>query len=156
MKESIETIKSNLNTKTFMTKEEILDCFKGIGQTELPTRGEIKETVHKKRKLTITNEEGQKVAIQTTKGIVKPINLKPSRSYLSNLNPRITKADRIWKSIWGHEKGDLLRAIGVSKEEIVELAQSSKCPDKVIDYFIMNKNQPEEFHHNLIEDLHGK
>lgn len=125
----------------------IIDLFKGRGQTEIPLRSEVVE--HKQNIIKEKKNKGKTSNISSTrKGILVANRKSPSRTYLSNLNPRITKADRLWKKIWMHEKGNLLRTIGITDNELIsQLAEQSRCPDEVIDYFIMNKNQPKEFHH---------
>ena len=120
------------------TKEELISLFAAMGQDNIPTREELKKRLKEKKEPKIPR-------------VITPKQpKKPSRSYLVNLNPRIAKADRLWRSLPMHERGDLLRAIGLSEsEEITELANCSKTPDKVIDWFIMNKNQPKEFHRTI-------
>ena len=117
-------------SRTFPTKQEIIECFKGVGQTELPTRDMIvrpKSTTQRKRK----NPNRPRYIFANTKK-------KPSQSYLSNLNPRMERANKLWHSLWAHEKGELLKAVGVSNpENIIELVESVEVPDCVSNHFML-------------------
>lgn len=142
MKNILEDIGTGKVPVTFMSKEEILKCFAGIGQTEIPTKAELKE-----------GKQPPHGISGTRKGILVANRKTPSRTYLPNINHRILKADKLWKKLWMHERGELLKAMGITnEEEITELANSTQTPDKVIDYFIMNKNQPKEFHRTQHEE----
>jgi len=121
---------------TYYSKAEIIKMFEGKGQIDIPTREELKKPKREKKVPRLILP--MKVAI------------KPSRTYLTNLNPRIAKADKLWKNLYGNERGDLLKAMGIKDhDEITKLVQSRKTPDVVIDYFIINKNQPKDFHREI-------
>ena len=115
-------------TKKGLNKQEILDCFKGIGQTEIPLR----EQVLRSKK---AQKESKPKHIKRL--IVPYTRKKPSQSYLCNLNPRITKAQQLWSNTWAHERGDLLRSVGVEDQQtIIELAQQQQVPDAIVNHYI--------------------
>ena len=120
----IQETKSNKG----MSSQEILDCFKGIGQTEIPTR----DMVVKSKK---AQKEPKKRHIKRM--IVPYQRKKPSQSYLCNLNPRIDKAQAIWSNTWAHERGDLLRSVGVKDNQmIVDLANDVNVPECIVNHYI--------------------
>ncbi len=112
-----------IKKESYMTTEEVLACFEGKGQTELPTRTELKQLAK------VPKEHRKRLCIPKAKK-------KPSQSYLTNLNPRIEKAERLWHDTWAHERGALLKACGVVDiQEITELANAKHVPDVVLDHF---------------------
>ncbi len=130
-----ENVENKATNATFYTKKDILRIFEGKGQVEIPTRDQIVKAKKAKKEPKIPK-------------VVTPKQpRKPSRTYLSNLNTRILKADRLWSKLLAHEKGELLMSVGITNDEdLVYLANSKKTPDVVIDWFINNKNQPKSFH----------
>ena len=115
--------------KTPYSKQEIVDIFEGKGSLEIPLRSEV--IARKKPKV----NKGK--IPPRPKYIIAKKKKHVSQSYLNNLNPRIIKADKLWKSLWAHQRGELLRHIGVKdNDEIVELSNNKNVPEIVITTFI--------------------
>ena len=115
-------------TRKSLNKQEILDCFKGIGQTEIPLRDQVLRSK-------AARKEPKKKHIKRL--IVPYQRKKVSQSYLCNLNPRIEKAQHLWTNTWAHERGDLLRSVGVTDVQmIVDLAQKQEVPEAIINHYI--------------------
>lgn len=107
-----------------MSREDLIKSFANMEQTELPTRSEIEtfkaDADKRKRRIAMI-----------------PKRKKPSQTRGHNLNNRILKADRLWKSTWMSQRGVLLRHVGVQyDEEITALANCVECPQIVVDFFI--------------------
>jgi len=114
-------------TKKFLSKQEILDCFKGIGQTELPLREQV-----------LASKKSKKEPKKHVKKLIIPRQRKKvSQSYLCNLNPRIEKAQKIWNDTWAHERGDLLRSVGITDlQTITVLSDNPDVPECLVNHYI--------------------
>lgn len=116
---------------TKMSKDEILACFKGVGQIEIPTRDMIVKTVSKARK---------EKKIPRPKWIMPLKQKKPSQSYLCNLNPRILKAEKLWRNLYAGDRASVLRSCGIEdNEEIVDLVNRPQVPDIIIEKFNLGR-----------------
>ncbi len=125
---TLKISESNISTGQPMSKAEISACFEGTGQTEIPLRDMLVKTKKVKK-------EPKRAR---PKWIFAKSKRKPSQTYLSNLNPRIIKADKLWHTLWGGDRGALLRSVGVEDEnKITELANADMVPNEIIDHFIM-------------------
>jgi hypothetical protein len=110
--------------KTYLTNEEIIECFAGRGQTELPTKKEMHQA------------KEDKIKTNRRRLIMPKRPRRPSSTYLSNLNPRIEQAERLWHKCWAHERGQLLRQVGLTNlEEIEQLANEKHVPDLILEHF---------------------
>lgn len=108
-----------------LSQKELIESFADLKQTELLTRTEI----------TTLKSEKPEVRKHRIHMIAK--NIKPSQTRGHNLNLRISRADKLWKSTWMSQRGVLLRHVGVQyDEEIVALANCVECPQIVVDFFI--------------------
>ena len=115
-------------TPKYPTTQEIVDCFKGVGQTELPLRNTVVKSANKRK------QKNPKRA----RFIFANYKKKPSQTYLSNLNSRMLKADKLWHSLWAHEKGELLKVVGITNpDSIMELAEAIEIPDCVANHFML-------------------
>jgi len=139
----MQNVSNGIASLTATEKQKFFEAFNGLSQTELPTR---KELISKKK-------GGREVQVKgNSTGIIAPIKRKPSASYLGNLNPRIQKAYKLWANCNAASRGELVRAMGiVNSEEIILLCDSISCPDEVIEYFIIHKNQPKNFHNGTFK-----
>ena len=125
--EKIEMIEPS--SITHYSKTEILDIFKGVGQLDIPTRDQV--LLAKKSK------EPIKAIKRRPRYIVQLHRKAPSKSYLTNLNPRITKADNLWHNLWGRERGELLRYCGMSSEmQVQETINDQMVPECIVNKFI--------------------
>ena len=125
--EKIEMIEPS--SITHYSNTEILDIFKGVGQLEIPTRDQVL--------LARKNNEPIKAIKRRPRYIVQLRRKAPSKSYLTNLNPRIAKADNLWHNLWGRERGELLRYCGMTSEmQVQETINDIVVPECVVNKFI--------------------
>ncbi len=125
--EKIEMIEPS--SITHYSNTEILDIFKGVGQLEIPTREQVMAAKSGKTSI--------KEIKHRPRYIVQNRRKTPSKSYLTNLNPRIAKADTLWHNLWGRERGELLRYCGLREIEITTgIINDPTVPECVINKFI--------------------
>ncbi len=118
-----------VSTETHYSGTEILDIFKGVGQLEIPTRDQVL--------LARKTKEPIKAIKPKPRYIVQLRRKAPSKSYLTNLNPRIAKADTLWHNLWGKERGELLRYCGMTSEmQVQETVNDRMVPECIINKFI--------------------